>query len=216
MPCTTHFLYFTMLTIPFNASSYRTHWYLRFLNFFLLFHIVTDFTNALPGNSSVNTVQHATMEEPMFSMRWSHATCILNLGTGTDTGVSLTVRTLDPSFIFKNVKLSSSAWMSYMSCSKAVDEIVHLLQCSPYKDWIRAGWRRIREFRVKNFLFSISSRLDLGPTQSPIQWISGVISPGVEWPGREADHSTRTSADVKENVGLYIHFLTCFHGVLLY
>jgi hypothetical protein len=30
--------------------------------------IVTDLINALPGNSSVNTVQHATIEEAVFSV----------------------------------------------------------------------------------------------------------------------------------------------------
>jgi hypothetical protein len=30
--------------------------------------IVTDFINVLPGNSSVNTVQHATLEEAVFSV----------------------------------------------------------------------------------------------------------------------------------------------------
>jgi hypothetical protein len=29
-------------------------------------NIVTDLINALPGNSSVNTVQHATIEEAVF------------------------------------------------------------------------------------------------------------------------------------------------------
>jgi hypothetical protein len=31
-------------------------------------HIVTDLINALPGNSSVNTVQHATIEEAVSSV----------------------------------------------------------------------------------------------------------------------------------------------------
>jgi hypothetical protein len=31
-------------------------------------HIVTDLINALPGNSFVNTVQHATIDEAVFSM----------------------------------------------------------------------------------------------------------------------------------------------------
>jgi hypothetical protein len=30
--------------------------------------IVADFINALPGNSSVNTVQHTTIDEILFSM----------------------------------------------------------------------------------------------------------------------------------------------------
>jgi hypothetical protein len=34
-----------------------------------------------------------------------------------------------------------------------------------------------------------SSPRPLGPTQPPIQWASGALSPGVKWPGREADHS---------------------------
>jgi hypothetical protein len=36
------------------------HWY--------IIHIVTDSINALPGNSYVNTVQHATIDEAVFSM----------------------------------------------------------------------------------------------------------------------------------------------------
>jgi hypothetical protein len=31
-------------------------------------HIVMDLINVLPGNSSVNTVQHATINEGVFSM----------------------------------------------------------------------------------------------------------------------------------------------------
>jgi hypothetical protein len=31
-------------------------------------NIVTDLINALPGNSSVNTVQHATIDEAVFSV----------------------------------------------------------------------------------------------------------------------------------------------------
>jgi hypothetical protein len=41
---------------------------------------------------------------------------------------------------------------------------------------------------VKNFLFSTWSRLNLGPTQTRIEWARGALSPGVEGQGREADH----------------------------
>jgi hypothetical protein len=51
---------------------------------------------------------------------------------------------------------------------------------------------------VGSRIFFTSSRLDLGPTQSPIQWVPGVLSPGVERPGREADHSPPTSAEIKK------------------
>jgi hypothetical protein len=44
--------------------------------------------------------------------------------------------------------------------------------------------------RVKNFLFSASSRPVPGPTQPPIQWVLGAPSlGGVKRPGREADRS---------------------------
>jgi len=36
------------------------------------------------------------------------------------------------------------------------------------------------------FLQAIASRPALGPTQSPIQWVSGVLSPGARRLGREA------------------------------
>jgi hypothetical protein len=50
------------------------------------YNIVTDFINALPGNSSVNTVQHAAIEEAVFSVSavtsrsdgwWSRDMCFL-------------------------------------------------------------------------------------------------------------------------------------------
>jgi hypothetical protein len=52
--------------------------------------------------------------------------------------------------------------------------------------------------RVKNFLFSTSSRHALGPTQPPIQWVPVFFPPGVKWQGREAHHSPSTSAEVKK------------------
>jgi hypothetical protein len=33
-------------------------------------------------------------------------------------------------------------------------------------------------------------------TQHPIKWLPGAISPGVKWPGREADQSRPSSAEV--------------------
>jgi hypothetical protein len=42
------------------------------------------------------------------------------------------------------------------------------------------------------------SRPALGSTQPPIQWVTGGSFPGVKRPGREADHSPPTSAEVKK------------------
>jgi hypothetical protein len=53
---------------------------------------------------------------------------------------------------------------------------------SPGRDW---------EF------FSSASTPALGPTQPPIQWVPGSLTLGVKLPGREADHSPSSSAEVK-------------------
>jgi hypothetical protein len=60
------------------------------------------------------------------------------------------------------------------------------------------GDRSSSSGRVKNFLFSMSSTPALGFTQPPIQWGTGVSFPGVKRPGREADHSLPSSAQVKK------------------
>jgi hypothetical protein len=36
------------------------------------------------------------------------------------------------------------------------------------------------------------------PTQPPIQWVWGMLSPGVKLPERQTDHSPPTSAEVKK------------------
>jgi hypothetical protein len=65
------------------------------------------------------------------------------------------------------------------------------------------------------FLFTRASRTALGPTQPPIQWVPGALSLGVKWPGREADHSPPSSAEVKEWVELSSTPPIRPHGVVL-
>jgi hypothetical protein len=57
------------------------------------------------------------------------------------------------------------------------------------------------------FLFTTASRTALGPTELPIQWVPGALSLEVKRPGREADHSPPSSAEVKECVELYLRSL---------
>jgi hypothetical protein len=47
------------------------------------------------------------------------------------------------------------------------------------------------------FLLTTASRPALVPTQPPIQWVPGALSLGLEWPVREADNSTPSSAKLK-------------------
>jgi hypothetical protein len=67
------------------------------------------------------------------------------------------------------------------------------------------------------FLFTTASRTALGPTQPPIQWLTGSFSLGVKRPRREADHSPTSSAEVKECVELYLHSpnMPSWHGAWL-
>jgi hypothetical protein len=55
-----------------------------------------------------------------------------------------------------------------------------------------------RNLYMRFFTQLMQSRLAMGPTQPPIQWVPGALSLGVKWPGREADHSHPSSDKVKE------------------
>jgi hypothetical protein len=68
-------------------------------------------------------------------------------------------------------------------------------------DWLRADRPRVRSSSpggAKIFLLSTSSRPVLGPILPPIRCVPGAPSLGVERPEREADHSPRTSVEVKK------------------
>jgi hypothetical protein len=59
------------------------------------------------------------------------------------------------------------------------------------------------------------SRTVLGPTQPPIQWVLGSLSPGVKRPRHEADHSPSTSAGVKNAWSYTSTPPICLHGMVL-
>jgi hypothetical protein len=62
------------------------------------------------------------------------------------------------------------------------------------------------------FLFTTASRTALGPTQPPIQWVSGALSLGVKRPGCEADHLHLVPRPKNE---VYLHSPIRFHGMVL-
>jgi len=51
--------------------------------------------------------------------------------------------------------------------------------------------------RGKRYLSTKTSRLTLGCTQLPFQWVLEVLSPGVNQPEREGGHLPTSSAKVK-------------------
>ena len=59
----------------------------------------------------------------------------------------------------------------------------------------------------------MQSRLALGPTHTPIQWVPGVISVGVKRPGWEVDHSPPSSAKVKKARSCIVLSPVCIHKV---
>jgi hypothetical protein len=77
---------------------------------------------------------------------------------------------------------------------------------SRYSDWLRARWPRCLSSshgRIKNIAQTGSG---VHPAYCPMGPVA--LSPGVKWQGREADHSTPTSAQVKKTWSIHspIHF----------
>jgi hypothetical protein len=64
------------------------------------------------------------------------------------------------------------------------------------------------------FLITTAFRSALGPTQ-PIQWIPGDLSLGVKLPGREADNSPPSTAEVKNTWRYTSTSPIRLHGVVL-
>jgi hypothetical protein len=67
---------------------------------------------------------------------------------------------------------------------------------------IATGWTAGVRFpaEARGFLYSTPSRPALEPTQSPIQWVSKVLSPALKRQGSEAEHS-HPSSDNSKNGG---------------
>jgi hypothetical protein len=64
-------------------------------------------------------------------------------------------------------------------------------------DWTfgRSGFVPRQGQRI--FPLTSVSRPAMEPTQLPVQWVPGVLSPGKARPGRDADHSPPSSAEVR-------------------
>jgi hypothetical protein len=66
------------------------------------------------------------------------------------------------------------------------------------------------------FLYPTASKLALGPTQLHIRLILGALSPGIKWPGHEADHSRASSAEFKNGVAIpALRHMSSWHKIYL-
>jgi hypothetical protein len=65
-----------------------------------------------------------------------------------------------------------------------------------------AGWLRFNFQQGKEIFSSPVSRLALGPTQPPIQWMLEAFSLGVQRPGHEAYYSTPSNAKFKNGISI--------------
>jgi hypothetical protein len=85
--------------------------------------------------------------------------------------------------------------------SLPVTSPTHAKSWHPIEDVIKMGYgldgRGSIPGRDKVFLFFIASRQGMGPTQPPIQWLPGNISPAVTRVVREAHHSPPSNAEDK-------------------
>jgi hypothetical protein len=76
---------------------------------------------------------------------------------------------------------------------------LHCLACiATYLTFVRLDDLEFESWQELGiFLLTNASRPVLGPTHPPIQWVPGTLFLGVNWPGREADHSTPSSVEIK-------------------
>jgi hypothetical protein len=60
----------------------------------------------------------------------------------------------------------------------------------------KSVWRRVGPAGTRDFCFTLSGWA-VGYMHPPIQWVLGVLSHGIKWPGHEADHSRSSGAEIK-------------------
>jgi len=86
----------------------------------------------------------------------------------------------------------SRSWIDVCFWFSTLQELEYFSQ---YTDYV-AGWTTEVLFPAGIF-FATTSRPPVEPTQHPIRMDTGAFSPGVKRPGRKADKSTPSSAEVK-------------------
>jgi hypothetical protein len=74
----------------------------------------------------------------------------------------------------------------------------HIICVSRYSDGLHFGRPGFDSRQGQEIvLLSLASGTTLGPTQPPIQWVPGAVSPWVKRSGHEANNSPSSSGEVK-------------------
>jgi hypothetical protein len=85
-----------------------------------------------------------------------------------------------------------------------------------YSARLRAGWSGVQiPEQLGISFFTTTARPALRPTQPPLQWVPGALSPEGRRPGRETDHSPPSSAEVKNEWSYTSTPRIRLHGVVL-
>jgi len=112
--------------------------------------------------------------------------------------LTISLRSILILYPFLSVPKSSTWSLPFRFTNQPVVWIFHLST-----GWT-IGWSGFKSQQgLEIFLFDTMSRLALGPTQPPIQWVPGALSLGVKQLGHEADHSP-SHEEVKECMELYL------------
>jgi hypothetical protein len=79
--------------------------------------------------------------------------------------------------------------------------------CNVWRKYWAMGWMTGVYFpagTMLGFLFATASRPGLGPIQTPIQWVPGVLTPGVQH--QDMKLTTSSSCRGYESMELYLHY----------
>jgi hypothetical protein len=119
-------------------------------------------------------------------------------------------RHIIPQKFYNHIILYSVIYIFYIKSRESRDSVVGIATSYGLDD--RGVGVRVP---VGSKIFSSPDRPDrLRSTQPPIQWVAGVVFPGVKRPGREVDHSLPTSAEVKK-MWIYTSIPIRLYGVVL-
>jgi hypothetical protein len=93
------------------------------------------------------------------------------------------------------VATETASWPLSICCLHTLRWVAQAVQCLS-TGWTTGRYRFDPRRGQRIFPLASVSRPTLGPTQPPVQWVPGVLSPGLKRPECDADHSPSSNAEV--------------------